>query len=286
MKVWQWRPRQPFTGLIIPAVAGVISADWFESPLPPLLAVVAALATWCLLRRSTSGCWLFIFAAFFALHTVRHHGSNARALAENFGDGARVARVAGIVWSDPEPPAFFSRTIRARFILRLTSVEFEEGLRWKGNALIQVAWAGALPVAYGDRVELSGTGENLAPVRNPGQFDFTSHLHRKGIYSELRSRFPSDCRIVEHDCGNPAQAFAIRSARWIKQQLERDLEDSPEITSLIAALIMMSQGSGPVKGFATMLAVGVFTSVFSAMLVSQVLLGLWFRTVRPKQLPI
>jgi len=41
-----------------------------------------------------------------------------------------------------------------------------------------------------------------------------------------------------------------------------------------------------VKGFATMLAVGVFTSVFSAMLVSQVLLGLWFRIVRPKKLPI
>lgn len=58
------------------------------------------------------------------------------------------------------------------------------------------------------------------------------------------------------------------------------------ITSLIAALIMMAQGSGPVKGFATMLAVGVFTSVFSAMLVSQVLLGLWFRIVRPKKLPI
>jgi preprotein translocase subunit SecD len=58
------------------------------------------------------------------------------------------------------------------------------------------------------------------------------------------------------------------------------------ITSLIAALIMMAQGSGPVKGFATMLAVGVFTSVFTAMLVSQVLLGAWFRAARPKTLPI
>jgi len=58
------------------------------------------------------------------------------------------------------------------------------------------------------------------------------------------------------------------------------------ITSLISAVIMMAQGSGPVKGFATMLAVGVFTSVFTAMIVSQVLLGLWFRSVRPKKLPI
>ena len=58
------------------------------------------------------------------------------------------------------------------------------------------------------------------------------------------------------------------------------------ITHLGAALIMFSLGAGPVKGFAWTLAIGVFTSVFTAVLVTQVLLGLWVRTTRPKTLPI
>ncbi|MDQ0463817.1 preprotein translocase subunit SecD [Caulobacter ginsengisoli] len=58
------------------------------------------------------------------------------------------------------------------------------------------------------------------------------------------------------------------------------------ITSLIAALILFSVGAGPVRGFAVTLSFGVFTSVFSAILVTQVLLGLWLRMTRPKKLPI
>lgn len=58
------------------------------------------------------------------------------------------------------------------------------------------------------------------------------------------------------------------------------------ITHLGAAIIMFGLGAGPVKGFAWTLAIGVFTSVFSAVLVTQVLLAFWFRVVRPKTLPI
>jgi preprotein translocase subunit SecD len=58
------------------------------------------------------------------------------------------------------------------------------------------------------------------------------------------------------------------------------------LTSLISAIIMMSMGSGPVKGFAWTLMVGVVTSVFTAILVTQVMIGLWTRWARPKKLPI
>lgn len=58
------------------------------------------------------------------------------------------------------------------------------------------------------------------------------------------------------------------------------------ITHLLSAAIMFSLGSGPVKGFAWTLAIGVLTTVFSAVLVTQVLLAWWFRTTRPKTLPI
>jgi preprotein translocase subunit SecD len=58
------------------------------------------------------------------------------------------------------------------------------------------------------------------------------------------------------------------------------------ITTLVAALIMFVLGSGPVKGFAWTLSIGVFTTVFTAVLFTQVLLALWFRVRRPKTLPI
>ncbi|ESQ91720.1 protein-export membrane protein secd [Asticcacaulis sp. AC460] len=58
------------------------------------------------------------------------------------------------------------------------------------------------------------------------------------------------------------------------------------VTSLAAAIIMWSLGAGPVKGFAVTLVLGIVTSVFSAVLISQVLLAVWFRAARPKTLPI
>ncbi len=58
------------------------------------------------------------------------------------------------------------------------------------------------------------------------------------------------------------------------------------MTHIFSALIMFNLGSGPVKGFAWTLAIGVFTTVFSAVLVTQVLLAWWFKAARPKTLPI
>jgi preprotein translocase subunit SecD len=58
------------------------------------------------------------------------------------------------------------------------------------------------------------------------------------------------------------------------------------LTTLIAAAIMFAFGAGPVRGFAWTLAIGVFTSVLTAVLVTQVLLAIWYRSARPKTLPI
>jgi preprotein translocase subunit SecD len=58
------------------------------------------------------------------------------------------------------------------------------------------------------------------------------------------------------------------------------------ITSLISALIMFTFGAGVIKGFAWTLAIGVFTSVFTAVLVTQVFIGLWLRSAKPKTLPM
>lgn len=58
------------------------------------------------------------------------------------------------------------------------------------------------------------------------------------------------------------------------------------LTTMIAALIMFQFGAGPVRGFAWTLSIGVVTSVFTAVLITQILIAVWFRVARPKKLPI
>ena len=58
------------------------------------------------------------------------------------------------------------------------------------------------------------------------------------------------------------------------------------VTTLISAAIMFQFGTGPVRGFAWTLSVGVLSSMFTAIFITQVLIGWWFRTAKPRQLPI
>lgn len=58
------------------------------------------------------------------------------------------------------------------------------------------------------------------------------------------------------------------------------------LTTLGAAAILFQFGAGPVRGFAWTLSLGVLTSVFTAVLVTQILIAVWFRAARPKKLPI
>ena len=58
------------------------------------------------------------------------------------------------------------------------------------------------------------------------------------------------------------------------------------ITNVIAAVIMYTLGSGPVKGFAVVLLIGIITSVFTAVNVTRMLVALWVRKARPRELHI
>ena len=58
------------------------------------------------------------------------------------------------------------------------------------------------------------------------------------------------------------------------------------ITTFIAAIILFSLGSGPVRGFAVTLAVGIVTTVFSAFTFNRLMVATWVRTRRPSELPI
>jgi protein-export membrane protein SecD len=55
-----------------------------------------------------------------------------------------------------------------------------------------------------------------------------------------------------------------------------------QLTTLVAAFIMFWLGSGPIRGFAVTLTIGIFTSVFTAVTVTRLLVALWLQRARAR----
>jgi len=58
------------------------------------------------------------------------------------------------------------------------------------------------------------------------------------------------------------------------------------ITNVIAAALMWYFGSGPIRGFAVVLMIGIITSVFTAVNFTRMLVSLWVKRKRPRELHI
>jgi protein-export membrane protein SecD len=58
------------------------------------------------------------------------------------------------------------------------------------------------------------------------------------------------------------------------------------VTTLVAGILLYWLGSGPVKGFAVTLSIGVLTSLFSAILVTRLQIVTWVRRLKPKAIPL
>jgi preprotein translocase subunit SecD len=77
-------------------------------------------------------------------------------------------------------------------------------------------------------------------------------------------------------------------ARAIEQGYERALSAilDANITTFIIAAILFTLGSGPVRGFAVTLGIGILTSMFTAIFVTRLLIVLWFERRRPKTIEV
>jgi preprotein translocase subunit SecD len=58
------------------------------------------------------------------------------------------------------------------------------------------------------------------------------------------------------------------------------------ITTFIAAAVLFFFGSGPVRGFAVTLGIGIITTVFTAFTLTRLMVAWWVRWARPRQLAI
>jgi preprotein translocase subunit SecD len=58
------------------------------------------------------------------------------------------------------------------------------------------------------------------------------------------------------------------------------------ITTFLAAAVLFYIGSGPVRGFAATLGIGIITTVFTAFTLTRLMVAYWVRWFRPKTVPI
>lgn len=95
-----------------------------------------------------------------------------------------------------------------------------------------------------------------------------------------------DANVIVFERIREEQASGRSPATAIQAGYERALSAilDANITTFIAASILYLVGSGPVKGFAVTLAIGILTSVFTAFVVTRWFTVLYLRTVRPKRL--
>jgi preprotein translocase subunit SecD len=58
------------------------------------------------------------------------------------------------------------------------------------------------------------------------------------------------------------------------------------LTTLIAALILFYFGSGPVRGFAVTLSIGIVSSMFTAIMLTRLMVVAWIKTRHATEVPI
>lgn len=84
----------------------------------------------------------------------------------------------------------------------------------------------------------------------------------------------------------------LKTARGPSRAIELGYEKAlsaiidANITTFITAAILFALGSGPVRGFAITLGLGILTSVFTAIYITRLLIVMWFERRRPKTIEV
>ena len=78
----------------------------------------------------------------------------------------------------------------------------------------------------------------------------------------------------------PARAIELGYEKALSAILDAN------VTTFITAVILFAMGSGPVRGFAITLGLGILTSVFTAIFVTRVMIVMWFEHRRPKEIEV
>jgi preprotein translocase subunit SecD len=79
---------------------------------------------------------------------------------------------------------------------------------------------------------------------------------------------------------NPARAIELGYERALSAIFDAN------ITTFLTAAVLFTVGTGPVRGFAVTLGVGIISSVFTAIYVTRAIILIWFAWRRPKTIVV
>ncbi|MEE9433552.1 MAG: protein translocase subunit SecD [Sphingorhabdus sp.] len=84
----------------------------------------------------------------------------------------------------------------------------------------------------------------------------------------------------------------VRRGRRVFQAIEHGYKEASRaifdanITNVIAAVLLFLFGSGPIRGFAVVLMIGIATSVFTAVVITRMWVSRWVKRTRPQSLNV
>ncbi len=276
LTAWRRSARQPLAGVALAAVAGIAAAEGWRALFldrfgdgstaagvaASLFAMLGAAWWQCRWQRpaqATTLFWCAVATAYAALCLLGSEPVAAVTLARRLAlpmpasasatdpDAAHFARVTGTVLDLPRRTPTPGSGVNWRFTAALETAALDGGPPRPCHAPVAVEWRdGPHAVAIGDRLALSALAANVAPPRNPGEFDEQTFLRRQGILSELRLRGLADGRLTRSPNDDAWTAlpwlWSLRAARrchdWMADRLGDDLRDDPEASAVVSTALL------------------------------------------------
>ena len=180
---------------------------------------------------------LFVFAAFFFVHTLRFLESPTQQLTREFSD-PRTIDIEGVVWDEPRSLPEEEST----FLLRATLL----GETPRDAGFVRVRTVGAAPEC-GDRVRIRGMARTPRPPRNPAEFDQAAWSARQGISVELRCEIAQDFAILSRAESRAAMRAASRARTWVREHLAAGVSLSADETALIESMVLGVNAETPAE---------------------------------------
>lgn len=84
----------------------------------------------------------------------------------------------------------------------------------------------------------------------------------------------------------------VKAGRTTKDAAEAGFNEAwatildSNLTTLVAAFVLFYFGTGPVRGFAVTLTIGILTSMFTSVTITRVIIATWIERYKPTKLPI
>jgi len=196
-----------------------------------LILSALALAAWLRLHRSA-----LVYAAvaflFAALQTVQTRESSAARLSEKLGGVPQVARIEGIVRTEPT----VSKSGKSRFVLEARKIEIDGEKVDLPSDILAVVPSGT--PALEDTVRLAGSLRPISPPRNPGQFNAKRVMELRGITCELVATSARDLEITSPAAGLSLPRLAASCRKWMESTLHEGISSNPLVCNLLAGIVL------------------------------------------------